>query len=273
MDPIKAMNDAPPDGFNYDTNIRIVQKVVGAASTVEIHEYKKLRGNIGDPAMLQRMNSLGLHLKRIKITLNNGQARAESGALHYKLGPITLETKIGGASGLAKKLITSTLTDESVVKPLYSGSGDIYLEPTFNYYLIVQLNNEEAVVDKGLYFASEGSIEVGVHTNKSVKTGLFGGEGFFQTSIKGTGWVVLCVPVPPDEIQKFTLINNKLSVDGDFAILRKGNIEFTVEKSAKGYFNSKATGEGKLQTFSGTGEVWICPTLGEYPQPPPPPVR
>ena len=69
-------------------------------------------------------------------------ARAEAGALHYKIGSITLDTNIGGAKGLTSKLMSAALTDESVVKPLYKGTGDIYLEPSYGYYVIVMLNNE-----------------------------------------------------------------------------------------------------------------------------------
>jgi len=259
-----------PNDFNstFDSNIRVVESVQGANSLVEIHEYKRLRGNSASPAHLHHLQSIGVHLKRVKITLNNGEMKAESGALHYKKGNVTLDANIGGASGLAKKMLSSALTDETAVKPKYTGTGEIYLEPSYDYFMIVQLNNEEAVVDKGLYFASEGSIEVGVFRNKNVSSALFGGEGIFQTKLKGTGWVVLCVPMPPDEIHKLIINNEKLHVDGSFAILRKGNVDFTVEKSAKGFFGSKMSGEGLLQTFSGTGEVWLCPTQQAYPMPP-----
>jgi uncharacterized protein (AIM24 family) len=103
---------------------------------------------------------------------------------------------------------------------------------------------------------------------KHVSSALFGGEGLFQTKVSGKGWVVLTTPVPASEIQKITLNNEKLSVDGSFAILRKGNIDFKVEKSSKGLFSSKISGEGLLQTFTGTGEVWLCPTIDYYPPPP-----
>ena len=44
----------------------------GQSSTVEIQEYKQLRGNRGDLSKLRTMKALGMSLKRIKITLNNG---------------------------------------------------------------------------------------------------------------------------------------------------------------------------------------------------------
>jgi uncharacterized protein (AIM24 family) len=101
---------------------------------------------------------------------------------------------------------------------------------------------------------------------KHISSALFGGEGLFQTKVSGKGWVVLTTPVPPSEIHKVALNNEKLSVDGSFAILRKGNIDFKVEKSSKGLFSTSVSGEGLLQTFTGTGEVWLCPTSSYYPK-------
>ena len=56
----------------------------------------------------------------------------------------------------------------------------------------------------------------------------------------------------------YVLDNEKLSVDGNFALMRHDSVDFKVEKSSKGI------GEGLLQTFSGSGKVWIAPTQGVY---------
>lgn len=63
---------------------------------------------------------------------------------------------------------------------------------------------------------------------------------------------------------RLQLNNEKLSVDGNFALLRKGRIEFKVEKSSKSLLGSATGGEGLLQTFTGTGEVWLAPTQSVY---------
>ena len=39
---------------------------------------------------------------------------------------------------------------------------------------------------------------------------------------------------------------------------------FKAEKSSKSWLSSTVAGEGVLQTFSGTGSVWIAPTKGVY---------
>jgi len=49
---------------------------------------------------------------------------------------------------------------------------------------------------------------------------LFGGEGLFQTRIRGTGICVLESPVPADEVLRIDLKEETLQVDGNFALMR-----------------------------------------------------
>ena len=77
--------------------------------------------------------------------------------------------------------------------------------------------------------------------------------------------MVLQVPVPANEIIRYQLNNEKIMVDGSLSLLRKGNIEYKVEKSNKSLFGSMIGGENVLlQTFTGTGEVWLAPTKPFY---------
>ena len=244
----------------------IVGELAGQNSQVKIFEYEQLNGstNLEVARNLYYGAAVGMRLRQIQITLNGGEAILEAGALSYMVGNIKLETKIGGLAGFAQKTITSALTNETTVKPHYTGTGNIFLEPSFAHFLLIKLNNEEMITDKGMFHASESSVSIGVATQKNISSALFGGEGFFQTKISGNGWVVLESPVPMSEIRRVNLNNEKLQVDGNFALLRKGKIEFSVEKSTKSIFGSAQSGEGLLQTFTGTGEVWLAPTLSVY---------
>ena len=56
-------------------------------------------------------------------------------------------------------------------------------------------------------------------------------KGYIKLKLSGSGIVVLEIPVPEKEILRCKLFKDTLKVDGNFAILRTGNIEFTVEKS------------------------------------------
>ena len=75
---------------------------------------------------------------------------------------------------------------------------------------------------------------------------------------------VLFSPVPADEVQEIALDGNKLSVDGNFALMRTSGVEFRAEKSSKSWIASSVSGEGMLQTFTGSGTIWLAPTQGVY---------
>ena len=174
-----------------------------------------------------------------------------------------IEMKSGASVG---GLFKSQLTGESLIRPIYRGQGVIFLEPTFSHIVLNQLGNGAVIVDKGIYFASTQGVKVDIEMVKTFSAVMKGGEGLFQTKLVGTGTVALVSPVPEGEIQKITLNNEKLSVDGSFAILRSGNLTFRVERSSKGLFGSAVSGEGLLQTFEGTGVVWLVPFKSVYDQ-------
>lgn len=196
-------------------------------------------------------------LKMVKATLNHEQIRAESGALHYMQGKLELESKMPSATGFLKSFVTG----ENVFKPVYSGTGEIFFgPPTFGEYLILTLNNEEWILDKSAYICSDIGVEVGAYTNKAI-SGLFSGEGFFQTSVKGSGQVVIHAP---GEVERIKLVNDKLAVDGSFAIARTAGLNFSVQKATKSIMGSMTSGEGLLNVFEGTGTVLIAPVSNIY---------
>lgn len=250
------------------SKLEVLNCVSGERFKVEILGYKTLSG-ILDPVTAQAIyyaNQAGMQLKQIKITLQGGEAQIEAGALQYLHGNIQVENRAGGVAGLGKAMLNKLLTNESIFIPRYRGDGVIYLEPSFSHFMVYYLNNEELIADKGLFYCSEGSLEVGAFMQKNVSSALLGGEGLFQTRIRGTGICIFELPVPVDEVHCVHLENETLRVDGNFALMRSGRIEFTVEKSTKSILGSLASGEGLLQTFRGTGRVWLAPTQGVYEQ-------
>lgn len=250
------------------SKLEVLNCVSGERFKVEILGYKTLSG-INDPVTAQAIfyaNQAGMQLKQVKITLLGGEAQIEAGALQYLHGNIQVENKAGSVASLGKAVLNKLLTNESVFIPRYRGNGVIYLEPSFSHFMVYYLNNEEIIADKGLFYCGEGALDVGVFMQKNVSSALLGGEGLFQTRIRGTGICIFELPVPADEVHCVHLENETLRVDGNFALMRSGRIEFTVEKSTKSIFGTLTSGEGLLQTFRGTGRVWLAPTQGVYEQ-------
>ena len=99
---------------------------------------------------------------------------------------------------------------------------------------------------------------------KTKSSAPFRTEGLFQTHLRATGIIVLEIPVPETEIFKYSLVDDVLKLDGNFSVLRTEGIKFTVEKTTKTLIGSGFSGEGLLQVFRGTGEVWLMPTKVVY---------
>ena len=233
---------------------------------VEVLAYPKLGGakDHQTAATVYFANQAGIRLKQVRITLRDGEAVAESGALHFMRGHVQMESKIGGVSGLGKAVMNRFVTKEAAVMPRYRGTGQIYLEPSFSHFLIYRLSGEEVVADKGMFYCGQGTLEIGAALQKNVSSALFGGEGWFQTRVRGTGICVFESPVPADEVVRIDLKDETLQVDGNFALMRTGRIEFSVEKSTRSLLGTITGGEGLLQTFRGTGSVWLAPTQDVY---------
>lgn len=195
-------------------------------------------------------------LKMIKATISDETIRAEAGALHYMQGQIELKTEMPSAAGFLKSMVTQ----EKVFRPTYTGTGEIYFgPPIFGEYMILDVE-EPWVLDRGAYVCSDKEIEVGAYRNKAV-TALLGGEGWFQTQVTGRGKVVLQAPGP---LQVVDLQNDRLTVDGNFAVARQEKLDFSVKRAAKGLLGSATSGEGLVNVIEGTGRVYIAPVPNAY---------
>ena len=190
-------------------------------------------------------------LNMVKIELENGLFRYEAGAMHYMQGNLELESEVPSIG----KMFKSMITKEKIVKPVIRGTGTVDMQPSFGEFTILDLKNDEWILDQGAYYASDMNIEIGVFTNRAIGA-LFSGEKWFQTVIAGTGKVIITSAGPLEEIE---LNNEKLIVDGAFAVARTSGVELKVAKATSGIFSTMISGEGLVNTFTGTGKVLIAP--------------
>ena len=251
----------------FDQKLKVLQQMNVGNTTFEVIELGPLEGAT-TPQMAERLyftQQAGLTLKQVRITLNNSKIKTEAGALYLYKGHIESETKIGGAGGALKKMISGSLTDESAVKPAYFGTGEVWLEPSFKHYFLLNLEGESIIVDKGLFYACSDGIQISASMQQNMSSAFLGGEGLFQRKLSGHGVVVLECEVPNSEIMTFDISNGEvLKVDGNFAIIRTEGVQFSVTKSDKSLLKSAMNGEGLLNTFTGTGRVFLAPTAPIY---------
>lgn len=245
-------------------NVSVIDTTEYEGMKVEVLEYNKLQGSTDTSAAMDMyfMEQQNIKARQVAIYLNNDKVKVEPGAMSYFKG--NLEMVSGVTPGkLIGKMFSAAVTGESVAQPEYKGTGMVVLEPSFNHFLVLKIDGE-VIVDKGMFYCAQGGVQVKPVSVKTISSAFAGGEGIFQISLKGKGIVVLESRVPVSEIDEIHLDNETLKVDGNFAILRSGNINFTVERSAKTLIGSAVSGEGLVNVYRGIGTVWLAPTIKVY---------
>ena len=247
-------------------NIQIIDKSETQSFKVEVMQYDKLLGssNHYTAQSLYFMEKQNIKARQVAVYLANDSVKVEPGAMSYFQGNISMVSgvTVGNAIG---RMFTGMVTGEAAAQPEYRGSGIVVLEPSFKHFIVLELQQgEQIIVDKGMFYAAQGCVNVRSVAQKSVSAALGGGEGIFQIEITGPGIVVLESIVPMEEINIIELENDTLKVDGNFAVLRTAGLQFTVERSAKTLVGSAVSGEGLVNVYRGTGQVWLAPTIKVY---------
>lgn len=254
------------DPIGTRQNIKIIDTISFGGVTVEVMEYQKFLG-MSDIRMAQSlffMEQQNMKVRQLVAHIENDAIKIEPGAMSYYQGKLNMISGVSGTNFIGKAL-KGMVTGEKMARPEYSGTGIVVLEPSFRHFLPLTLDKgEEIIVDKGMFYLTSKSVSVEPVLQKNISSGFLGNEGWFQIKMTGPGLVVLESDVPMAEINILHLNNDVLKVDGNFAILRNGNINFTVERAGQTLMGSAVSGEGLVNVFRGTGDVWIAPTLKVY---------
>jgi uncharacterized protein (AIM24 family) len=247
-------------------NIKIIDSLENGNSKVEVLEYQTLLGinQISNAQEMYFMSKQNVKARQVAFHINNDAFKIQPGAMSYFQGALEMVSGVT-AGNAAGRFLSGFVTGERMAQPEYKGTGLLVSEPSFKHFYLMDLEEgQEAIVDKGMFYGAQGSVKFAPILQKNVSSALLGGEGLFQISLTGPGMIVLESQVPFCEVNIIELNNDVLKVDGSFAILRMGRIDFTVERSAKTLLGSAVSGEGLVNVFRGTGTVWLAPTIKVY---------
>ena len=216
-----------------------------------------------DNAILEYyMREMQVRRKQVMVTMDGSLGvTTQAGAMQWLTGNIHATTGVKGVGDLVGKALKSTVTNESTIKPEYKGEGVLMLEPTYKYILLEEADDWEGglVVEDGMFLACDSNVKLKVQGRNTFSSMAFGKEGFFNLKLAGKGICALESNVPRSEIIEVELKDDTLKIDGSFAICWSGSLKFTVERAGKSLFGSYTSGEGLVNTYSGTGKVWISP--------------
>ncbi len=208
--------------------------------------------------------SAQMNVKKRQLVCNLGASdiTIQAGAMQWMLGDVRATTGVKSVSDFFGKTMRGAVTGESAIKPEYTGSGVLVLEPTYKHLLLLDVADwgGSIVLDDGLFLACDSKLKHKAVMRSNLSSAVAGGEGLFNLSLNGNGICCLESECPREELIEITLNNDVLKIDGNYAIAWSASLDFTVERSSRSLIGSAASGEGLVNVYRGTGRVLMMPT-------------
>ena len=237
-------------------------KIIDELGPFKVVEYQKDLSV--SPLEAQEMffrNEMNVRKKQVVCNIDHSNITLQAGAMQWTVGSVDAVTGIKGVGDFLGKMARSTVTGETAIKPEYTGTGMLVLEPTYKHILLVDVAEWDGsvVLDDGLFLACDSNLKHKLVSRTNLSSAVAGGKGLFNLSIQGNGILCLESPVPKEELIEIYLTNDVLKVDGNYVIAWSQSLDFTVERSGKSLIGSAASGEGLVNVYRGTGRVWMAP--------------
>ncbi|MFV3076280.1 TIGR00266 family protein [Niveispirillum fermenti] len=211
----------------------------------------------------------GQEMQFVEVELDPGEsAIAEAGAMVYKDASVQMNTIFGDGNntgGFLDKLIGAgkrVITGESLFTTVFThtGRGKAHVAFSAPYPgTILPLNLADLggtlICQKDSFLAAAKGVSIGIHFQRRILTGLFGGEGFIMQKLTGDGWVFAHVggsimerELAPGEVLHIdTGCVAAFTPDVDFDLVQVGGVK-SVLFGGEGLF---------FATLRGPGRVWI----------------
>jgi len=237
-------------------------KIIDSKGGFSVVEYQRdLSVMPSNAALAYYCNAMNVRKRQVVIDLSKAPVTVQAGAMQWSAGDVNATTGVKGVGDFFGKALRGSVTGESAIKPEYTGSGTLVLEPTYKHILLLDVAdwNGSIVLDDGLFLACESTLTHKAVARSNFSSAVAGGEGLFNLGISGKGILCLESVCPREELIEITLNNDVLKVDGNMAIAWSGSLSFTVERSGKSLIGSAASGEGLVNVYRGTGKVLLAP--------------
>lgn len=246
------------DNFTENDDIKTLASL-GAFTVVEYR--RDLSVMPGDAQAAYFCNEMNVRKRQVICDLSKSNVTTQAGAMQWMVGDVNATTGVKGVGDLFGKALRGSVTGESAIKPEYTGSGILVLEPTYKHLLLLDVADWDGsiVLDDGLFLACESGLKHKTVARSNFSSAVAGNEGLFNLGIQGRGVLCLESDCPKEELIEITLRDDVLKVDGNMAIAWSGSLKFTVERSGKTLVGSAASGEGLVNVYRGTGKVLLAP--------------
>ena len=213
----------------------------------------------------------GEELQYVEVELDpNETAIAESGAMMMMDDGIQMQTIFGDGSaqqptGILGKLMSAgkrILVGESLFMTAFTniahGKKKISFAAPYTGKIVpldLQQLGGQIIAQKDAFLCAAKGVSVGIHFQRRLGTGIFGGEGFIMEKIEGDGLAFLHAGgyVQERELQQ----GEVLKVDTGCIVAYSPTVDFDIEV-VRGIRNWMFGGEGLFfARLQGPGKVWI----------------
>ena len=215
----------------------------------------------------------GDDMQLVEIELDPGESvLAEAGAMNYMDSRIKMETIFGDGSGadankgFGSKLLSAgkrALTGEGLFMTVFQNVHPAekaivaFASPYPGKIIPVDLDtfDRTLICQKSAFLCAAKGVNVGIHLQKKLGAGLFGGEGFIMQRLTGDGIVFL--NAGGTIIKKTLQAGEMLKIDTGCLVAMSETVDYDVafQSDIKSGFLG---GEGLfLATLTGPGEVWL----------------
>ncbi len=213
----------------------------------------------------------GHEMQFVEIELDPQEsAVAEAGAMMYKSEAVKMETIFGDGSGsqqggimglllgAGKRLLTNESLFITVFTQTAQCKGKVaFAAPYPGTILALSLKDydRKLICQKDSFLVAAKGVQIGIHFQRRILTGLFGGEGFIMQKLEGDGWVFIhaggC-------LKKIELVaGDVLHVDTGCLAAMTGSVDFDIQQ-AGGIKTMLFGGEGLVfAKLTGPGTVWL----------------
>jgi uncharacterized protein (TIGR00266 family) len=214
----------------------------------------------------------GEEMQFVEIELDPGEsAVAEAGAMMYKDASVRLETVFGDGSqqqtgsGFLGKLVGAgkrVLTGESLFMTVFTHGGlgkarVAFAAPYPGTIIPLDLAKMggKLICQKDSFLAAARGVAIGLHFQKRILTGLFGGEGFIMQKLEGDGMAFVhaggCV------VERELAAGQTLHVDTGCIVALEPTVDFDIEQVG-GIKSALFGGEGVFfARLGGPGKIWL----------------
>ena len=250
--------------FTDNDDVKTLDEL-GAFKTIEY--IRDLSVSPATAATAYFSSKMNVRRRQLVCDLSQSAVTVQAGAMQWSVGNVNATTGVKGVGDLLSKAVRGSVTGESAIKPEYTGTGMLVLEPTYKYILLLDVAQwgNNIVLDDGIFLACYSSLQHKAVMRSNVSSAVAGGEGLFNLAVTGYGALALESPCPKEELIEVTLENDELKIDGNMALAWSGSLSFTVERSGKSLVGSAASGEGLVNVYRGTGKVLLAPVAKNTP--------